>query len=504
VQLTLPILIPLLAAALSLLAWRHLWVERVLGVAGAAGQLCAGVALLNLVADQGIQVIQLGAWPAPFGITLVADHLSALMVLVTGIIGTVIACYSLVDIDRQRQSFAYFPLLNVMLMGVAAALLAGDLFNLYVWFEVLLISSFVLLALGSQREQLEGSLEYVTLNLVSSFVLLAAVGILYGVVGTLNMADASQKLATVENRYLVLTLAMLFLFSFGLKAALFPLYFWLPPSYHTPPSAVSAAFAGLLTKVGVYALLRSFTLLFAADLTITHTLILWLSGFTMLTGVLAALAHTDLRRILSSMLIGHIGFMTMGLGIFTVLGLAGSVFYLVHDMLVKCCLFLVAGIMHALRGSHMLDRLGGLYRQAPWLALLFAIAALSLAGLPPLSGFVGKLILVKAGLEAGHYAIVAIAMLTTLLTLYAMARVFAAAFWAPPATPQPASEQTGGEHPPRHLSRGELAGLAIPTAVLALLTILAGVFGEWLFGLCHAAAQELLDPQQYIQAVLGG
>ena len=492
--LSLPILIPLVAAAVSLLAWRHLWLQRLLGVLGAAGVLAVAIVLLALVRRDGIQTAQMGNWPAPFGITLVADHFSALMLLVTGVVGLAVAIYSLVNIDVPRQSFAYFPLLQVLLMGVSAAFLTGDLFNLYVWFEVMLISSFVLLALGSERAQLEGALKYVTLNFISSFLFLTAVGVLYGVVGTLNMADIARNLQRLHPG-LATTLAMLFLVAFGIKAALFPLFFWLPASYHTPPAAVSAVFAGLLTKVGVYALIRVFTLMFVHDVDFTHTLILVVSGLTMVTGVLGAVAQNEFRRILSFHIVSQIGYMILGLGLFTPLGLAGSVFYTVHHIIVKTNLFLVSGIAHRLRGSYDLDELGGLYRRAPWLAVGFAIPALSLAGIPPLSGFIAKLALIRAGFEVGEFTIVGVAIAVSLLTLYSMAKIWNAAFWkeAPPET-QP---------PPEPLRRQEIVLLGLPVAFLAVLTVCLGLLAGPLFSVAQTAADELLDPARYIETVLG-
>jgi multicomponent Na+:H+ antiporter subunit D len=389
-------------------------------------------------------------------------------------------------------------------MGVAGAFLTGDIFNLYVWFEVLLISSFVLLALGSERAQLEGAIKYVMLNLVSSFLFLIATGILYGAVGTLNMADAARKLQTLDNPDLVSTLAMLFLIAFGIKAAVFPLFFWLPASYHTPPAAVSAVFAGLLTKVGVYALIRVFTLLFTQNPDVTHRLILVLAGLTMVTGVLGAVAQNEFRRILSFHIISQIGYMILGLGLYTKLALAGSVFYIAHHIIVKTNLFLVSGVVHTLQGTYDLNRLGGAYRRWPWLAALFAVPALSLAGLPPLSGFVAKLILVQAGLAVGEYVIVGVALAVSLLTLYSMSKIWNAVFWQtqPELAPGP-PRLVAGEHPPGPLTRGELVLLVAPIVGLAVLTVLIGLLAGPVFAWAAAAAAELLDPAAYIRAVLG-
>jgi multicomponent Na+:H+ antiporter subunit D len=425
-------------------------------------------------------------------------------VLAAGVIGLAVTIYSVVDIDKLRQSHAYYPLLQVLLAGVSAAFLTGDIFNLYVWFEVMLISSFVLMALGSERKQLEGALKYVTINLISSFLLLSAVGFLYGAVGTLNMADAAVKLRTFDNPNLINTLAMLFLTTFGIKAAVFPLFFWLPASYHTPPAAVSAIFGGLLTKVGVYALIRFFTLLFTHNVDFTHGLILLISGLTMITGVLGAVAQTKFRRILSFHIISQIGYMTLGLGLLTAWGLAASIFFVIHNMIAKTNLFLVSGVVHGLRGTYRLDRLGDLYREKPYLAMCFAVPAFSLAGVPPLSGFVAKLLIVLAGLEAGAYAIVAVAVAVSLLTLYSMVKIWNEVFWKPvPRDNGTDSEQTAGEHRPGTLSMPEQAVLMTPIAGLCVLTILIGVLGAWLFSITQAAADELLHPELYIQAVLG-
>ena len=252
--LLLPVLIPLTAAALGLAMWRSGTAQRSIAVAGSVALLVAGVALLLAVHDEGILTLQVGDWPAPFGITMVADLFSAILVVLAGVLAVAITVYSSASIDRRRESFGYYPLTMVLLAGVCGTFLTGDLFNLYVWFEVLLIASFVLLALGGERAQLEGALKYVALNLIASATLLVSIGVLYGLTGTVNLADLSVRLGEVENQGIVVGLAAMLLIAFGIKAALVPLYFWLPASYHTPPVAVSALFSGLLTKVGIYAL----------------------------------------------------------------------------------------------------------------------------------------------------------------------------------------------------------------------------------------------------------
>jgi len=507
ILLVLPLLIPLASAAVSLLAWRRIALQRALAVVGVAALLAAGVTLLAVVRRDGIIATQEGGWPAPYGITLVADLFSAIMVMLTGVVGLAVLLFSLASMDRGREAFGYYPLFHALLLGVCGAFLTGDLFNLYVWFEVMLMASFVLLVLGGERPQLHGGIKYVTLNLVSSAVFLAAVGILYGLTGTLNMADLARKLGGIEETSTVTAVGMLFLVAFGIKAAVFPLFFWLPASYHTPPGAVSALFAGLLTKVGVYSLIRVYTLMFVGDMAFTHLLILILSGLTMVTGVLGAIAQDEFRRVLSFLHIGQIGYMTMGLALvgltdspsLAILALAGSIFYIAHHIAAMTNLFLMSSVVRRLCGTFELKRQGGLYQSRPFLAVLFLIPALSLSGMPPLSGFFAKLPLVQAGLGAGRYAIVATALAVGLLTLYSVANIWAEAFWKP--LPQDATADVG----PQRLAAGETTPLLLlPVVALAAMTVAIGLGAEPVFSLATEAAEQLLHREGYIQAVLGG
>lgn len=490
-----PILVPLLTASVSFLFWRQEHLQRVLSVVGTALLLAVSALLLLQVHTQGIMVAQLGNWEAPFGISFVADHLSAIMVLLSAIVGLATVVYSLYDIDPERTDYGYYPLLQALLVGVNGAFLTGDLFNLYVWFEVLLIASFILMSLGGERAQLDGALKYVFINLLSSALLLAAIGLTYGMTGTLNMADLAIRLPQVENLGLVTTVATLFLISFGIKAGVFPLFAWLPASYHTPPAAVSAIFAGLLTKVGVYTLIRAFTLLFTQDVGYTHTLLLWVSGLTMISGVLGAASQFEIRRILSWHIISQIGYMVMGLALYTPLALVGSVFYITHHIIVKANLFFVGGLVQQLTGSFELKKIGGVYKASPLLAILFLIPAFSLAGFPPLSGFWAKYILIRAGLEVGAYVIVGVALVVGILTLFSMTKIWGEAFW---------KRMPGGELGAPEGSRfAELRYLYLPVIFLAALTVLIGIYAQPFFVLADASAAELLDPSRYVEAVLG-
>ncbi|MCC6395883.1 MAG: Na+/H+ antiporter subunit D [Bacteroidetes bacterium] len=497
--LVLPILIPFSTGLVALFFWRQPRLQGAISVGGCVALLISSLFLFASVWQGGIQAVTMGDWPAPFGIALVADVFASMMVVLAGITGLAVAVYALANIDAQRRAFGYHTFFHILLMGVCGAFLTGDVFNLYVWFEVMLIASFVLLALGGVASQLEGAVKYVTLNLISSAFFLAAAGILYGTVGTLNMADASLRLQTLQNPWVSNLLAMLFLVAFGIKAAIFPLFFWLPASYHTPPVAVSAVFAGLLTKVGVYALVRVFTLMFTSDVGFTHAVILVLAGTTMISGVFGAMVQKDFRRILSFHIVSQIGYMIMGLGMFTPLALAGSVFYIAHHILVKTNLFLVSGVVHRLRGTFELSSLGGLYRSAPLLSVVFLIPALSLAGIPPLSGFWAKFVLVQAGINAGGYTIVAVALVGGILTLFSMTKIWGEAFWKK-------EESGGGPEPPgvEVWTAGERVAYYVPIIVLAALTVSIGLTVAPLMDVALRAAAQLADPAAYVAAVLAG
>ena len=493
--LVLPIAIPMATAAMTLLARRHRSLERAISIAG-AGALFAMTAILFVkVLSDGILVAQMGDWPAPFGISLVADLFAAVMVLIAGLTGFVIAIYALADIDDRRERYGFHALYHVLLGGVCGAFLTGDMFNLYVWFEVMLIASFSLIALGGEKDQLDGAVKYAAVNLASTIMFLTAVGLLYGATGTLNMAELHHAVRAVENDGLISAIAVLFLVAFGIKAAVFPLFFWLPASYHTPPIVVTAIFSALMTKVGVYALFRVFTLIFTHDVGFTHTLMLVVAALTMVTGVLGAAAYRDVRRILSFHIVSQIGYMILGLALFTPLALLGGVFYLIHHIIVKANLFLVGGVLRRIGGSFDLDRLGGLYGTRPFLAILFLVPALSLAGFPPLSGFWAKLMLIRASLELEYYAIAATTLIVGLLTIYSMTKIWTEAFWKP----QPVGITTQTDTP----GSSEIALRLTPVAVLAALTVIIGLWPEPFIDVASRAADQLFDPQSYVSAVLG-
>lgn len=490
--LSLPLIVPF-ATAVVVYFLRERPSGAIVSMLGSGLGLIAAIALMVQVLDHGVVVGQMGNWPAPFGITLVADLLSAVMVLITAITGFAVAIYALGDVDARHGRMGYHSLFQVLIAGVTGAFVTGDLFNLYVWFEVMLISSFGLLILHGGREQIDGGVKYVALNLISTILFLTGIGLLYGQTGTLNMADLAVKVDAVENQALLTVIAMMFMVAFGVKAAVFPLFFWLPAAYHTPSFSVSAVFAGLLTKVGVYALIRMFTMIFDHDIGYTHTILLWVACLTMVTGVLGAAAQSDFRKILSFHIISQIGYMILGLAIYTPLAIMGAVFYLVHHIIVKANLFLIAGIAQRLTGDTDVYKIGGLYRASPLLAVLFLIPAFSLAGFPPLSGFWAKYIIVKASLDQGMWLVAFIALAVGLMTIYSMTKIWAEAFWK--------------DHPkgtePRLATLENKAALVIPVAALALLTMVIGLAPEPFVTFAERTTAQLLDPSAYIAVVLG-
>jgi multicomponent Na+:H+ antiporter subunit D len=499
VLIILPIIIPLATGILLLFFKDNFRAHKYVNGASSLVLLWVAFSLFAEVHDEGIRVLYVGSWSAPFGITLVADLFSSIMVVIASVIAFATALYSVVTVDEARQRYLYFPLLQFLMMGINGSFLTGDIFNLYVWFEVMLISSFVLIALGGQQEQLEGAIKYVTINLISSAIFLAAVGITYGITGTLNMADLAVKMSAQENSGIVTLVSMLFLIAFGIKSAIFPLFFWLPASYHTPPSAVSAIFAGLLTKVGVYALIRVFTLIFTHNVDLTHTILLVIAGLTMVTGVLGAAVQNDFRRILSFHIISQIGYMVMGLALYSPLALAGGIFYIIHHIIVKTNLFFVSGAVKVINGTYDLRKLGGIYRRYPILSILFLIPALSLAGIPPLSGFWAKFIVIKAGIDLEQYLIVGVALFVGLLTLFSMTKIWNEVFWKDePSMPDNADRDA---YTPLTLTRK--ATLFAPIVLLAAITVIIGLWSEPFFRIAQETAAQLLDPADYIHSVLG-
>ena len=500
VLLVLPIAIPLATFALTLLLRSQRSAQRAVSLGGSVALLASTTALFAATSDGTVLATSFGSWAAPFGIVFVADLLSAAMVLITGVMAVAVAVYSLADGASEPERALLHPLYHGLLLGVVGAFLTGDVFNLYVFFEVMLIASFGLLVIDGTKQQLDGAIKYVVLNLVATTMLLLSVAFLYGMTGTLNMADLARAVPAIESEGPVSVVALLFLLALGSKAAVFPLFFWLPASYHTARAPLVAIFAALLTKVGVYAVLRMFTLVFPTDAGFLGPIIGVVAAATMIIGVLGAASHYDTRRILSFHIISQVGYMFVGLAVATRLAIAGSILYVIHHIVVKANLFLIAGAMRRAGGSFHLARSGGLVRSAPLLAVLFAVPALSLAGLPPMSGFWAKLVVIRSSLEAGHVALATVALAVGLLTLYSMVKIWSEAFWKAPADPARAeaalAEWRG--------SAGRRRLMLFPIAALAGITLLIGLSTEPFVDYSLRAADQLLSSRAYVDAVLGG
>ncbi|MFW6227334.1 MAG: proton-conducting transporter membrane subunit [Bacteroidota bacterium] len=487
--LVLAIILPLLFMIVLIFTRRSLIFQQTFSIFAAIVMLVVSFLILWDVKENGILTLQMGSWIAPFGITLVADLFASVLVLTTSFVLLVVSIYSPGFINRDTQTTGFYPLLFSLIMGVNGAFITGDIFNLYVWYEVMLISSFVLIALGGSAEQLKGSIKYVTINFVASIFFVGAIGILYGQTGTLNMADLASKMRGWEEAPYINTALMLFFIAFSVKAALFPFFFWLPASYHTPPIAITALFAGTLTKVGVYTIFRFYSLFVVFDTQFWKIFILTLAGLTMFLGVLMAASQFDIRKILSFHIISQVGYMIMGLGIFTVAGIAGALYFMVHNMLSKTNTFLAAGLIYQKEGSYDLKHLGGFYKKKPFLALLFFIPALSLAGIPPLPGFFGKFFLILGGFQAQEYFITAVAILTGLFTLFSMVKIWNEGYWK--KEPNEMNERRK-VHP----------SAVIGSAILAAGVVLLGVFANPVLEIGLQAGEQIVNPEYYINAVL--
>ena len=434
----LPVLLPLLGAAAALLVGgRHPAVQRTLSILVLTAVLTVSVVLLLIADADGAAAVSVGGWPVPLGIVLVVDRLSALMLVVAATVALGVLVFAVgqgsADGDEETPLSIFHPTFLVLIAGVANAFLAGDLFNLYVGFEILLTASYVLLTLGGSAPRIRAGITYIVVSLLSSLIFLAAIALVYASTGTVNMAQLAGRLAELPDGTQLLLQSML-LIAFCIKAAVFPLSAWLPDSYPTAPAPVTAVFAGLLTKVGVYSIIRTQTLLFPGGA--FDQVLMWAALATMLVGILGAVAQTDIRRILSFTLVSHIGYMVFGIALATTAGLAGAIFYVVHHIAIQTTLFLVAGLVERQGGSTSVDRLGGLAQASPLLAVLYFVPAMNLAGIPPFSGFIGKLGLLEAGVADGGWlpvVLVAGGVLTSLLTLVAISRVWNRAFWRPSA-----------------------------------------------------------------------
>lgn len=487
--LILPIIIPLITGMLMVMIRKKIVAQRLLGMLAIAGTGAVSAVLIYTIKTDGIQVLHIGGWKAPFGVSLAADMFSALLLLTASIVSLFCFIYAFPSIGKDRETHYFYPLFLFLLTGVNGSFITGDIFNLFVCFEVMLISSYVLISLGGTRIQLRESIKYVLVNLTSSLLFLVAISYLYATMGTLNFAHLSVRVAEAGQDGLLTAISLLFLIVFSLKAGLL-LFFWLPGSYSSPPTAIAAIFAALLTKVGIYAIIRLFTLVFYHETGFTHLLIGIMAGLTMLLGAIGAVAYWDIKKILTYYVIVGVGFILAGLASGTPEGLTGAVYYLIHDIIIKALLFLIGGTIIAIAGTANLRDFSGLIQTYPFLGWMFFIAALSLAGIPPLSGFIGKVFITEGTFEAGYFWLGAIGLLTSLMVLYSVMKIFMNGFWG---------ESYLDEEDGQKLSKG----LLFPIASLTVLTIALGLGGEGIASFASLAVESIMDPSLYIEAVLG-
>lgn len=499
--------LPLLGAGVALIFGRRRRVQ--VGVSIVTLTVAAAIAavLLWYVDVSGMPLaVSVGGWPIPFGIVLYVDRLAALLVLVSSIVLLAVLLFSVgqgaADGDEETPVSIFHPSYLILAAGIFNAFIAGDLFNLYVGFEILLVASYVLITLGSTESRIRTGVVYIVVSLVSSILFLAAIAAIYGALGTVNMAQLADRMGELPDE-VQLVLHLMLLLAFSIKAAVFPLSFWLPDSYPTAPAPVTAVFAGLLTKVGVYAMIRTETQIFRDN--DVNQLLLIVALATMVVGILGAVAQAELKRILSFTLVSHIGYMVFGLAIATPASLGATIYYTVHHIVVQTTLFLAVGLVERRAGSTSILKVKGLMRAAPLLAVLYFIPAINLGGLPPFSGFIGKYALFDAAAQVGTplmYALIVAGIVTSLLTLYALMRAWNLSFWR---EEEDANEESGVIDRISYLDDAPAAGVqterrVIPrimtasTTGMVAVTIALTVFAGPLYHLCSAIGSSLLNP----------
>lgn len=444
--------------------------------------------LLRQVVTHGPMNMVMGRWLPPFGIAFTVDVLGASLALLAALVALGAAIFALSDIGTHHRRYGFYPFLMFLMAGVSGAFLTGDIFNLYVWFEVLLISSFGLIVLGGEPEQIDGAMKYGLLNLVGTTLFLVAVGYLYALFGTLNMADIAMKVTKDGDGLPMMTLGTLFFAAFAMKAAAFPVNFWLPASYHTPRITVSGLFAGLLTKVGIYAMLRVLVMLMPATTVALAPVVGGIAILTMLSGAIGAIGQSDIRRVLGYWVISGIGIMLAGVAIGGAQAIAAAIFYAFHSMVVMTALYFMVGLAAPRAGAFTLEAAGGLWKSSPLLSALALALFLSVAGLPPFSGFWPKAMMVTAALRGENWWLAGAILLSGFLITFGAGRIFLLAFWRPGADPV-------------------AAATALPAAsrmVLVLLTLATAAAGLWpepIAALSRASSFALLEPGPYLRVV---
>lgn len=489
-MIVLPLIVPVITAILLVFLREHIILQRIISVITLCFVVLISIVLLLAIQEQGVLRIDFSGWGPPFGILFVADSFAVLLVLVANIVAVICVLYALFTIGSSYEKMYFYPFVLLMVAGVNGSFLTGDIFNLFVCFEVMLLASYALISLGGDKIQLREALKYVLINIVASWIFLVALAFLYGTVGTLNMAHISVRVMEAGADPVITTVALIFLIVFSLKAGLL-LFFWLPGSYSVPPTAIAALFAALLTKVGIYALIRTFTLLFPNNPEVTHVALGIMAGLTIIAGCMGALAGRDVRTIASYNVLIGVGFIVAGLAIGTESALQGVTYYLMHDMVAKAMLFLAVGMMIYVTGETLIDNMSGLIRNYPLFGWLFFIVMCSLAGIPPLSGFLGKVLIGQGAIEGGNFILLGLGFLSSLIVLYSLLRIFLSSFFGETII----SLEDEKPLPKR---------IVLPLALLAVCTIGLGIGAEWMAPFVTDAAETLYTPSIYIDAVLDG
>lgn len=486
--IVLPMIIPILTGILLIFLRPYIKVQRWISVLSILAVGGLSIYLLQEVTANGLITLEFGGWESPFGIVFVADSFALLLVLTTSFITLVTLLFAFSTIGEARERMFFYSFVNFLIAGVNGSFLTGDLFNLFVSFEVMLVASYILVMMGSKKAQLQESIKYIAINVLSSWVFLVAIAYLYGTLGTVNMAHLAQRVSEVGQTPLITTISILFIIVFSLKSGML-LFFWLPGSYSVPPTAVAALFGALLTKVGIYAMFRMFTLIFIHEPTITHTLIGIMAGITLIVGSIGAIAYQDLRQIAAFNIVIAVGFIMVGLAIATPIALSGSIYYLIHDMIVKALLFLLVGTIILLTDKTRIYQMSGLIKNYPILGWLFFVVMLSLAGIPPFSGFIGKFLIGEGAVETGSYVLLALAFISSLFVLYSLLRIFLNCFWGETIL------SIEDEKPMR-------PAWIIPSIILGVATLALGLGVETIEVYVSDAARVLTNPDIYIDAVM--
>ncbi|MCL7411873.1 MAG: NADH-quinone oxidoreductase subunit M [Methanosarcinaceae archaeon] len=496
------IAVPILMAAIMVFLKSSPKLQKSLNVFVTLCLLALSVVLLLRVWTDGIIVYEVGEW-GKYGIVLVADLLSAGMVVLTLFVSFLSLVYSLDYIEERSLNSTYHSLFNLLMAGLTGSFLTGDIFNLFVFFEILLLSSCGLVIANEKggvtkaSDKMEATFKYLVLSMLGSIVMLIAISSLYATVGTVNMADIAVKVSAMSAAgtmpWHIYPIALLFIVVFGNKAAIFPLHYWLPDVHPTAPSPISAMLSGVLIKVGVYGMLRVFFLMFRDVLPMFQPIIILLALVTIIIGAISAIGQTDVKRMLAYSSVGQIGYVFLGVGMGSVYTITAALVYLVNHAFAKSMLFLTSGgIIHHAHTRNM-QKMGGMIKSAPLMGAMFLIGAMSIAGFPPMGGFIAKFILFDAGIEEGFYIPIAIALIFAVLTLFYMFRAWMIMFWG-----EPRDFETYGEYSSHALS----PLLTVPIIILAIGVIIFGVYAEPLIALAQATAVQIVDPQPYIDAVM--